>query len=182
MVVNPSWGGGSVVSSSYPDIRLHSQDQQMHHHLVDKQDLYLGSSPNNNYKEVKNISFIQQGGHSATLSNQNLHLIPAETFRRNNKPFSVNDSSCALSLLSSPQTHDPANGLNLQMVNHHSSSSSSSFMQPLGLSLHDHHSSLGSVDPVLGSSGSDHCSSMYDMGSSESQGNEAPPLFPFQWE
>jgi hypothetical protein len=100
---------------------------------------------------------------------------------------SSNSFSCALSLLSSPvppQTHDHhhENRLN-DMVN----TTHSSFMQPLGLSLHDH--SLGSVDSVLGSNDQNaHCSSIYNMGSNdqshshEGNHNEAPPLFPFQWD
>lgn len=197
-VVNPSWGGGVVTSC--PDARLiHSHNQ--HHqqvHLVDRQDLFLGSSPTSSYKEGKQLAFMhQQQGDQPTVQSPHLPGPAASsmghTFRRSS-PFSessssnglrckmfcdtltssVHDSSCALSLLSSPppqsQTHN-------HMVNPHSSS----FMQPLGLSLlHDH--SLGPLDSVLGPNGSDHCSSMYNMGSSGSQGNEAPPIFPFQWE
>ncbi|XP_045823260.1 squamosa promoter-binding-like protein 13A [Trifolium pratense] len=189
-MVNPTWGGG--------DVRLHNHNQHQpmhhHHHLVEKQDLFLGtsSSPNSSYRgSSTNQNTI------ATLNNNNQHL-PAglsQTFHRNTtNPFSErckmfcdnnNNTSCALSLLSSsvpPQTHDhPENGLN-HMVNTHSS-----FMQPLGLSLHDH--SLGSVDSVLGSNDQNaHCSSMYNMGSNdqshshEGNHNEAPPLFPFQWD
>ncbi|XP_061373772.1 squamosa promoter-binding-like protein 13A [Gastrolobium bilobum] len=186
-VVNPAWGGGVVTSCADVRLQCHNQHQQVH--LVEKQDLFLGSSQTS-YNEGKQVAFIQ-GDH-----NQNTHVPPAtslsQTFFRTS-PFSesgglrckmfcdsitssVHDSSsCALSLLSSPQTHNPGNGLN-QMVNTHSS-----LMQPLGLSLHDNN--LGSVDPVLGPNGSDHhCSSMYNIGSNGSQGNEAPLLFPFQWE
>ncbi|RDY12941.1 Squamosa promoter-binding-like protein 13B, partial [Mucuna pruriens] len=186
-VVSPGWGG--VISSG--DIRLHGHNHNHNHqqvHLVDKQDLFLGSSPSG-YKEGKQLAFMQ-GEH--TLNNQSPHLAggsvgQAQVFLRSSpysesggmrcKMFcdsitsSVHDSSRALSLLSSPQPHSPGNGLN-QMVNPHSP-----LMQPLGLSLHDN-----SLDPVLGPHGSDHSSSMYNMGSNGSQGNEAPPLFPFQWE
>ncbi|KAJ1411855.1 SBP domain [Sesbania bispinosa] len=186
-MVNPAWGGGVVTSCA--DVRLHSHNQHQQMHLVDKQDLFLGSSPTS-YKEGKQLAFIQGDQPMPTLSNQSPHLPAAASMRPS--PFSesnglrcklfcdsltssVHDSSCALSLLSSPQTHNPGNGLN-QMVNPHTS-----FMQPLGLSLHDN--SLGSVNQVLGPNESDHCASMYNIGSNnESPGNEAPPLFPFQWE
>lgn len=181
-MMNPTWVGG--------DVRLHSHNQhQQMHHLVDKQDLFLGTtSSTSSYKEGKQVSFIQnnQPTAAATVNNQPLPASSmSRTFSRTNpfseryKMFCDNNTSCALSLLSSPvpQTHDhPENGLN-QMVNTHSS-----FMQPLGLSLHDH--SLGSVDSVLGSNDqSGHCSSIYNLGSSEShsQGNNneaSPLLFP----
>ncbi|KAG5024234.1 hypothetical protein AAZV13_08G010200 [Glycine max] len=189
-VVNPTLGG--VVTSG--DVRLHGQNHHHHQmHLVDKQDLFLGSSPTG-YKEGKHLAFMQ-GDH--TLNNQSPHLPgasvgPAQMFLRTS-PYSESgglrckmfcdsltgsahgNTSRALSLLSSPpQPHSPGNGLN-QMVNPHSP-----LMQPLGLSLHDN--SLGSVDPVLGPNGSDHSSSMHHIGSNGSQVNEAPPLFPFQWE
>lgn len=187
-MMNPTWNGG--------DVRLHNHNQH-------RQDLFLGTSQTNTYKEGKQVaSFIQTNHHhpTTTLNNTNQHLPEAsslnQTFRRTN-PFSDkmfcdsltssvhnnnNNTSCALSLLSSPtqqqQTHDHVNGLN-QMVNTHSS-----FMQPLGLSLHDH-----SLDPVLGSNDeSGHCSSIYNMGgsneshSTQGNNNDAPPLFPFQWD
>ncbi|KAK7358660.1 hypothetical protein VNO77_00598 [Canavalia gladiata] len=185
-VVNSGWGG---VVTSGGDVRLHNQQV----HLVDKQDLFLGSSPTS-YKEGKQVAFMQV---DHALNNQSPHLPTAsvgqaQAFLRtgsfsetgglrckmfcDNLTSSVHDTSCALSLLSSPQTHNPGNGLN-QMVNPHPTLL---LQQPLGLSLHDN--SLGSVDPVLGPNGSDHSSSMYNIGSNGSQGNEGPPLFPFQWE
>ena len=193
-VVNPGWSGGLVTSCA--DVRLHSHtsQQQQQVHMVDKQDLFLGSSPTSYNKEGKQLAFLQGDRTTATLSNQNSHLPAASSMcLRNNSPFtesgglrckmfcdnsltsSVHDSSCALSLLSSPQTHNPGNGLNQMVQPPHSS-----LMQPLGLSLHD--SGMETVDPVLGHNGSDHCSSMYNMDSHGSQGNEAPQLFSFQWE
>jgi len=177
--MNPTWGG--IVASG--DARLHGHNQG---------ELFLGSSPTG-YKEGKQLAFMQ-GDHA--LNSQSPHLPggslgQAQMFLRtgpysessglrckmlcDNLTSSVHDSSRALSLLSSPQPHSPGNGLT-QMVNPHSP-----LMQPLGLSLHDNNS-LGPVDPVLGLNGSDHSSSMYNLGSNGSQGNEAPPLFPFQWE
>ncbi|CAL0325282.1 unnamed protein product [Lupinus luteus] len=192
-MVNPGWSGGVVTSCA--DVRLHShhQHQQQQVNFIDKQDLFLGSSPIS-YKEGKQLAYLQ-GDHNptVTLNNQNTHHL--QTLLRTNpysessgglrcKMFcddsltsSVHDSPCALSLLSSPQTHNNSgNGLN-QMVQPHSAS----LMQPLGLSLHDNNS-LESVDPVLDPNGSDHCSSMYNIGSNGSQGSDVPQLFPFQWE
>ncbi|XP_019457623.1 PREDICTED: squamosa promoter-binding-like protein 13A isoform X1 [Lupinus angustifolius] len=184
-MVNPAWNG--VVTSS-ADVRLQNQHQQVN--FIEKQDLFLGSSPTS-YKEGKQLAFLQ-GDH-----NQNTHHLHtllrtspysesseglrSKMFFDNNNSLtsSVHESPCALSLLSSPQVHNnPGNGLN-QMVQPHSSS----LMQPLGLSLHDNNNnSLESVEPVLDPNGSDHCSSMYNIGSSGSQGSDAPQLFPFQWE
>ncbi|KAG5058539.1 hypothetical protein AAZX31_05G190400 [Glycine max] len=188
-VVNPTWGGVLTTSG---DVRLHGHNQHHHQvHLADKQDLFLGSSPAG-FKEGKQLAFMQ-GDH--TLNNRSPHLPgasvgQAQMFLRTSlysesdglrckmfcdsltSSIQDNNTSRALSLLSSPpQPLSPGNGLNL-MVNSHSP-----LMQPLGLSLHDN--SLGSVDPVLGPNDS---SSMYNIGSNGSQGNEAPPLFPFQWE
>ncbi|CAL0330086.1 unnamed protein product [Lupinus luteus] len=190
-VVNPAWSEGVVSSSA--DIRLHSHNQHQQVNFIDKQDLFLGSSPTTSYKEVKQLAFLQ-GDHNSTttLNNQNTNLqtllrtspysessegVRCKMFCDNSLTSSVHDSPCALSLLSSPQTHNnTGNGLN-QMVQPHSSS----FMQPLGLSLHDNNS-LEPVDSVLDPNGSDHCSSMYNIGSNGSQGINAPQLFPFQWE
>ncbi|KAL2342789.1 hypothetical protein Fmac_004074 [Flemingia macrophylla] len=175
-VVNPTWG--EVVGSG--------------HHMVDKQDLFLGSSSP------------MQGGHAHAHAHAHIaggSVGQAQMFLRTS-PYSesgglrckmlsdgltnsVHSSSRALSLLSSPppppqpQQHTPGNGLN-PMLNPHSA-----LMQPLGLSLHDN-----SLDPVLGLSGSEHSSSMYNLGSNGSHANDAHAhahahahaLFPFQWE
>ncbi|XP_061345851.1 squamosa promoter-binding-like protein 13A isoform X2 [Gastrolobium bilobum] len=191
-MVNSAWSGGLVTSCA--DARLHNHNHQQQVHLADKQDLFLGCSPIS-YKEGKQLAFLHGENPSmATLNNQNSPLAAASVCQRflrisplsesggvRNKMFcdslttSVHESPCALSLLSSSQTHTPENGLN-QMVQPHSMS----FMQPLGLTLHDNN--LESMDRVLVPSGGDHCSSMYNIGSDGSQGNEAPQLFPFQWE
>ncbi|KAJ1386213.1 SBP domain [Sesbania bispinosa] len=187
-MVNPAWSGGLVASCAGARLQNHNQHQQ---------DLLLGSSPSQtSYKEGKQLSFLHGDNPSvATLNDQNPHLPAAsvcqtlvrtspllESCGVRSKMFcdsltsSVHDSPCALSLLSSSsQTHTPGNGLN-QMVQPHSMSMSMSLMQtPLGLSLHDN--SLESMDRVLVPNGSDHSSSMYNMGSDGS-----PQLFPFQWE
>ncbi|XP_022636312.1 squamosa promoter-binding-like protein 13A isoform X2 [Vigna radiata var. radiata] len=183
-MMSTPWSGGLVTSSA--DARLHNQ----HHH----QELFLGSSQ----KEGKQVAFLH-GNHPSTgaLSNQSLpfpspsvcHTLLrssplSESCGARSKMFcesltttnSVHDTPCALSLLSSSQTHTPGNGLN-QMVQ----APSMSLMQPLGLSLQDN-SNLESVERVLVPNGSDHCSSMYSLGSDGSHCNEAPQLFPFQWE
>ncbi|CAL0306747.1 unnamed protein product [Lupinus luteus] len=182
-MVNPAWNG--VVTSS-ADVRLQNQHQQVN--FIEKQDLFLGSSPTS-YKEGKQLAFLQ-GDHNQNTHNLHTLLrtspysessggLRSKMFYDNTLTSSVHESPCALSLLSSPQVHNnTGNGLN-QMVQPHSSS----LMQPLGLSLHDNNNnSLESVDPVLDPNGSDHCSSMYNIGSSGSQGSDAPQLFPFQWE
>lgn len=187
-MVSPSWNGGLVTSSA--DARLHNQHQQVH--LVDKEDLFLGSSHKEGKQQVPFIHSNQTPPFpSSAVCHTLLRTSPiSETCGVRSKMFcdnittnnnSVHDSPCALSLLSSSQTHTPGNnGLN-QMVQ----TPSMSLMRPLGLSLHDHNnnnSSLESVERVLVPNGSDHCSSMYSLGSDGSQCNEAPQLFPFQWE
>lgn len=195
-VVSPAWSTGLVTSCADASLHNHNQHHQQVHNLVDKQDLFLGSSPSS-YKEGNNKLFAFLHGDNATLNNnQNLPLPAAnsacQTFLRTNplsesgvvrsKVFcdslasSVHDPPRALSLLSSSQTH--GNGLSQMVQQPHTMS----LMQPLGLSLHGYNS-LESMDRVLVPNGSDHCSSMYDnIGSDGSQGNEAPRLFPFQWE
>ena len=193
-MVNPAWSG--VVTSS-AEARLHNHQV----HMIEKQDLFLGSSPIN-YKEGKQqLAFLQGDNPAFNNHNQNppLSVAVSQTLLRNS-PLSesggirskmfcdsltsepVHDSHCALSLLSSPQTHTPGNGngLNLMVQQPHSSIS---LMQPLGLSLHDH--SLESVDPVLvpnGSATNVHGPPIYNMGSDGSQGGEPPQPFPFHWE
>ncbi|KAE9601381.1 hypothetical protein Lal_00023861 [Lupinus albus] len=166
----------SVVIPAWNEEVIPSQHQQVN--FIDKQDLFLGSSPTTSYKEGKQLAFLQ-GDHNstATLNNQNTNLetllrtspysessegMRCKMFCDNSLTSSVHDSPCALSLLSSHNTH--GNGLN-QMVQPHSSS----LMQPLGLSLHDNNS----LEPV---------NSVYNIGSNGSQGSDAPQLFPFQWE
>ncbi|KAL5192192.1 Squamosa promoter-binding-like protein 13B [Glycine soja] len=194
-IVSPAWSASLVTSSA--DARLHNHNQQQqHHHHHHQQDLFLGSS----HKEGKQVAFLHNNHPStaAALSSQTPPPFPSSSVRHTllrtdplsetcggarSKMFcesltttttnnnSVHDTTpCALSLLSSSQTHTPGNGLN-QMVQ---PPPSMSLMQPLGLSLQDNNS-LESVD---------HCSSMYSLASDHgSQCNEAAPqLFPFQWE
>lgn len=195
--MNPCWSGG-LVTTSCSDARMHNHNQHQQVQLVEKQDLFLGSSPTS-YKEGKQLAFLHDENPStATFNNQNPPLpaasVCSRTLLRTNslsesggvrsKMFcdslttSVHDPPCALSLLSSSQTHTPGNGINQMVQPAHSMSLMQ--LQPLGLSLHDN--SLESVDRVLVPNGSDHCSSMYDMVSDGSQGNAASQLFPFQWE
>lgn len=192
-VVSPTWSGGLVTSSADARLLNHNQHHQQVH-LFDKQDLFLGSS----HKEVKQqqVAFLHPSTvaltsqtppfQTSSVCHSLLRTSPiSETCGVRSKMFcdnlatsndSVHDSPRALSLLSSSQTHTPGNGLN-QMVQ----TPSMSLMQPLGLSLHDNNHSIESVGRVLVPNGSDHCSSMYSLGSDGSQCNEAPQLFPFQW-
>ncbi|XP_020213579.1 squamosa promoter-binding-like protein 13A [Cajanus cajan] len=164
-MVSPSWSGGIVTSSA--EARFYNQHHQVHH-LVEKQDLFLGSS----HKEGKQVAFLHSN-HQTPPPFPPASLLRTATTATTTTPLtsnnsnSVHDSPCALSLLSSSQTHTHGNALN-QMVQ----PPSMSLMQPLGLSLQDNNS-LESVN---------HCSSMYSLGSDGSQCNEAPQLSPFQWE
>lgn len=184
-MVNSPWRSGLITSC-----HINNQHQQVH--VVDhKQDLFLGSTTTN-YGETKRLQFSQSDNNPTLDHNQNntplLRTSPlSESDGLRTKmccdnlttTSSVHESPCALSLLSSSQTHTThENGLN-QMVQSHSMSS----MQPLGLSLHANNG-FESMDRVLVPNGSesDHCSSLYNIGSDGSQGNEAPQLFPYQWE
>lgn len=198
-MVNPAWNGGLVTSCVGSRLQIHNQHQ--HHqqvHVIDKQDIFLGSTATSYGGEGKQLAFLQSNNPTtATLNNQTPHLpitttSVCQTLLRTsplsencgvrNKMLtssinSVQESPCALSLLSSSQTHTSSgNGLNQMVQQPHSLST---LMQPLGLSLHGN--SFESLVP--NGSQSDHCSSLYNMGSEGSQGNEAPQLFPYhQWE
>lgn len=120
----------------------------------------------------------------SSCGNVRSKLMFCDNNNNNSITSAVHDTPCALSLLSSSsQTHTPGNGLNqmVQVQPHHSMS----LMQPLGLSLHGNNNSYESMERVLVHNGSEsdhHCSSMYNMGSDGSQGNDAPQLFPYQWD
>ncbi|XP_027338408.1 squamosa promoter-binding-like protein 13A [Abrus precatorius] len=176
-VVNPTWSGGLVTSSADARLHNHSHNQQVH---------FLGSSLSSYKDQGKQLAFLQCDNsqtppfEAASVCHTLVRSNPlSETCGVRSKMLcdslttSVHDSPCALSLLSSSQTHTPLNQMVVQP-------SSMSLMQSLGLSLQD--SSLESVERVLVPNGSDHCSSMYNLGSDGSQCNEAPQLFPFQWE
>ncbi|KAL2347055.1 hypothetical protein Fmac_001055 [Flemingia macrophylla] len=180
-MVSPSWSGGLVTTSA--DSRLGNQQQHHHqvHHLVEKQDLFLRHS----HKEGKQVAFLHQTTPppppfapaslvrattttplSETCGAVRSKMLFCESLTsNNNNNSSVHDSPCALSLLSSSQN---------QMVQQQQQQPPSmSLMQPLGLSLQDTNS-LESVN---------HCSSIYSLASDHaSHCNDAPQLFPFQWE
>ncbi|XP_058781266.1 squamosa promoter-binding-like protein 13A [Vicia villosa] len=182
-MVNSPWSNGLISSCESGMLHIHNQHQQVP--VLDKQDLFLGSTATS-YGEGKQLQFLHTDNNIPSLHNPNTSLL-----RTSNKMFcdsltnsSVNESPCALSLLSSSQTHTPENGLN-QMVQQQQQTHSMSLMQPLGLSLHgNNNNSFESMDRVLVPNGSesDHCSSLYNLASDGSQGNEAPQLFPYQWE
>ncbi|KAJ7945684.1 Squamosa promoter binding-like protein [Quillaja saponaria] len=186
-LVNPAWAG---VVNSDADARLHN-NQHQHVHLVDKQNLFIGSSSSSDstsFKEGKHFSFLQEdiattNSHiplqasisqplllrrtsSTNLSETGIGGVRSEMFRQ------VHDSPCALSLLSSPrQTRASGNdGFNQMM------------QQPLGLSLHDNN--LESVESSVFASNASNCHGMYNMVSQVSQHDEhdAPQPFPFHWE
>ncbi|XP_057750742.1 squamosa promoter-binding-like protein 13A isoform X1 [Arachis stenosperma] len=186
-VVNAGWSAGLVTSCGDVRLHSHSSQQQQQMHMVDKQDLFLGSSPtpyNNNKEGKQQLAFLHVDNHHHHHAGAASSMCLRNMFCDNTLTSSVHDSSCALSLLSSPQTtHNPGNGLN-QLVpqpHTHHTHHSSLMQQSLGLSLHDS-SSMESVDPVMGHSETEHCSSMYNMDSHGSHGSDPPQLFPFQWE
>lgn len=188
-VMSPPWAG---VLNNARDARLHNQQQQLQ--LLDKEKLFLGSSPStSSYIGGKQISFLQGG--STILHNQSTLEAPVcqpllrtvaltESGGARSKIYGdrlttqVHESDCALSLLSSPQSQ--TSGLALSRIVH---PNSVSLEQPLGPSVHGH--SLEPMDSVLISSGSDpnvHCQGMFHMGLGESQANETPQTLPFHWE
>ncbi|XP_062169957.1 squamosa promoter-binding-like protein 13A [Alnus glutinosa] len=188
-VVSASWAG---VLNSAADARLHNQQQQLQ--LIDEQKLFLRSSPStSSFIGGKQLPFLQGG--STTLNNQSSLEAPVcrpllrsialtESGGARTKMYcdrlttQVQDSDCALSLLSSPQSQTSRLGFT-----HIAHPNSVSLVQPLGPSLHGN--SLEPMDSVLVSSGSDsnvHCQAMFHMGSDGSQANGTPQTLPFHWE
>jgi hypothetical protein len=181
-MVNSAWSSSRLITSCESS-RLHINNNQQHQqlHVVDKQDHFLGSTTPT-YGEGKQLQFL----HNDNNNNPSLHNQNTSLLRTSSKMFcdslttsSVHESPCALSLLSSSQTHTSHS-----MVQQ---PHSMSLMQPpLGLSLHgnNNNSSFESMNRVLVPNGSesDHCSSLYNIGSDGSQSNDAPQLFPYQWE
>ncbi|KAG6633379.1 hypothetical protein CIPAW_12G044600 [Carya illinoinensis] len=190
-MVSPAWAG---VLNTAADARLQNQQQQLW--LLDKEKHFLGSSPSTystNHLGGKQMSFLQGG---STLLNHHSSLEApvcqpllktialSESGGARSKMFGdrlttqVHDSDCALSLLSSPQAQSSGLALNREVH-----PNSVSLVQPLGSSLHGN--SLDPMNSVLMSSGSDskvHCRGRFHMGSEESQVNETPQTFPFNWE
>ncbi|GAU26770.1 hypothetical protein TSUD_317680 [Trifolium subterraneum] len=182
-MVNSPWSSSGLITSCESG-RLHIRNNQQHQqlHVVDKQDHFLGSTTTT-YGEGKQLQFLHND--SSSNNNPSLHNQNTPLLRTSSKMFcdslttsSVHESPCALSLLSSSQTHTSHS-----MVQQ---PHSMSLMQPpLGLSLHgNNNNSFESMDRVLVPNGSesDHCSSLYNIGSDGSQSNDAPQLFPYQWE
>lgn len=190
-MVSPAWAG---VLNTAADARLHNQQQQLQ--LLDKEKLFLGSSPSTsstNYMGGKQLSFLQGG--STILNNQSSLEAPecqpllrtialSESGGARSKMYGdrlttrVHDSDCALSLLSSPQSQ--SSGLALGHMVH---PNSVSLVQPLDSSLNGNN--LEPMESVLISNGSDsniHCQGMFHMASEESPANETPQTFPFHWE
>jgi hypothetical protein len=188
-VVSASWAG---VLNSAADARLHNQQQQLQ--LIDEQKLFLRSSPStSSFIGGKQLPFLQGG--STTLNNQSSLEAPVcrpllrsialtESGGARTKMYcdrlttQVQDSDCALSLLSSPQSQTSRLGFT-----HIAHPNSVSLVHPLGPSLHGN--SLEPMDSVLVSSGSDsnvHCQAMFHMGSDGSQANGTPQTLPFHWE
>ncbi|KAF5730962.1 Squamosa promoter-binding protein isoform 1 [Tripterygium wilfordii] len=186
-LVNPGWTG---VVNGEGEARHNNNLQQQQHYFGDKQNLFLEpSSSDGGYKGGKEFAFLQ--GTSPGTSSVCRPLLKTIAFPQtvggSHMMFCdrlttqvVQDSDCALSLLSSPPTQTSRTNLNNNMlqpnsilpVHHHT-----------GRSFSDH--GLNSMNSVLVSSGTDaniH-STAYQMGSSnEASGNKAPQTLPFYWE
>ncbi|XP_048329804.1 squamosa promoter-binding-like protein 13A isoform X2 [Ziziphus jujuba] len=194
-LVNHSWAG--VVKTEADHAGLHNQHTNLP--LLDKQNLFLGSSSSSSsssYKGRKQLGVLL-GNDLPTLNNQtSLEVSVCQPLLRSislsesgggsrSKMFcdrlttQIHDSDCALSLLSSPQTQTSEIGLR-----HIVQPNSISLVHPVGPpSLHGN--SLEPIDSVFVSNGSDasvHCPGMFHMGSDGSQGNEAPQTLPFHWD
>lgn len=167
-------------------------NQQQQLHSVQKQNLVLGSS-SSNYRVGKQFAFLQ--GDNNTLHSQTPPEASVCQPLLRAAPFSegsggshsmfcdrlttpVQDSDCALSLLSSPRTQ--TSGISLSnMVQPHSFP----LVQPLGPSVQNH--IIEPMDSVVVANGRDtavHCPGMFHMGSGGSSGSEAPQTLPFHWQ
>ena len=186
-VVKPTWPG---VNNSETESRHLNQQQQLH--SPEKQNLVLGSS-SSNYRGGKQFTFLQ--GENNALQSQTPSEASVFQPLLRAAPFSegsggshsrfcdrlttpVQDSDCALSLLSSPQKQTSGIGLS-NMVQPHSFPS----VQPLGPSLQNH--IIEPMDSVVIANGRDtavHCPGMFHMGSGGSSGREAPQTLPFHWQ
>ncbi|XVF08676.1 hypothetical protein REPUB_Repub07fG0023600 [Reevesia pubescens] len=180
-VVKPTWPG---VTNSETESRHLNQQQQLH--SPEKQNLVLVSS-SSNYIGEKQFTFLQ--GKNNTLQSQPeasvcQPLLRAASFsegtgsshsmfcdRLTTTP--VQDSDCALSLLSSPRTQ--TSGISLSnMVQPHSFP----LVQPVGSSLRNH--IMEPMDSVVIANGKDttvHYPGMFGG----SSGSEAPQTLPFHW-
>nr|AVV48335.1 squamosa promoter binding-like protein [Litchi chinensis] len=185
-VVNTSW---TAAVNTDGDARHYNQLQ--HSNLPDKQNLFLGSFANS-YKGGKQFTFLQGDNHPS-LNNQPspeasvcqpllrtiaLSERSATSHNMFRDRLTSQDSDCALSLLSSPQTQ--TSGISLS---HMVQPSSIPLVQPLGPSLHNH--SLEPMESVLVASGRNvnvHCPGMFPNESDESSASEPPQTIPFQWE
>ncbi|KAH8486683.1 hypothetical protein H0E87_025622 [Populus deltoides] len=180
-VLNPTWSG---VASTEADGRRHNL-----HQLPDKQNLFFGSS-SSSYHGVKQFPFLHC--HSPGLNNQTSPeasvcqpllrtiALPGSSGASSHSMFcdrltQIQDSDCALSLLSSTQTHASGN----LMVQHNSVPLS----HPIGPTVHDH--GLGPIDSVLVFNNRDanvHFPGTFQPQSGGSSGNKAPQTLPFNWE
>lgn len=183
-VVNPAWSG---VVNTEAEARHYNLHQQIH--VPDKQNIFLGSSPSS-YKGGKQFPFLQCDNPS--LNNQTppeasvcQPLLRAIALSESSGSSShgmfcdrFHNSDCALSLLSSTQTHASRNHIVLP--------NSVPQAQPIHPTLHDHR--LESMDSVLVSSGrvadDVRCpTGMFQMPSTGgSSGNKDPRTLPFNWE
>lgn len=173
-----SWGG---VIKTEEDAKLYS-----HHQNLNFQNPFPGSSSGSSYREGK-LSFLlgNQTTPQASTCHPFLNAVPSSASGGplNCKPFSKSstlfpDSDCALSLLSSPPTQNPA--INLRHI-----------VQPDPIPMAEplvpnpHYNSLGPVDSILVPSRGDanvEYQGMFHLQPDGSTRNEAPQTLPFYWE
>ncbi|XVF49587.1 hypothetical protein PTKIN_Ptkin04bG0024800 [Pterospermum kingtungense] len=163
-VEKPTWPG---VTNS--ETNLHSPEIR---------NLVVRSS-SSNCREGKQFTFLQV--EDKTLHNQtDPEASVCHGMFYDKLATTTQDSDCALSLLSSPQSQTSGISLcNMVMVQPHSFTS----MQPLSPSLQNH--IIEPMDSVAVSNAMDatvRCPGMFNMGSGGSSGSEAPQTFPFHWQ
>ncbi|XVF54709.1 hypothetical protein PTKIN_Ptkin05aG0203100 [Pterospermum kingtungense] len=190
-VVKPTWLG---VTNSETETEPRHLNQQQQLHSLEKQNLVLASS-SSNYRVGKQFTFLQgENNNTQTPAEASVcqSLLRAAPFSEGNggchSMFSdrlttapVQDSDCALSLLSSAPTL--TSGISLSNMVQQPHSFPLVQVQPLGPSLQNH--IIEPMDSVVVANGRDsavHCPGTFHMGSGGSSGSEAPQTLPFHWQ
>ncbi|XP_039011662.1 squamosa promoter-binding-like protein 13A isoform X2 [Hibiscus syriacus] len=182
-VVKATWPG---VNNSVAESRCLNPKQPINSPA--KQNLVLGSS-SSNYREGKQCTFLQGEdqtpvkasvcqpvlGDVAPFSegNGSCHSLLCDRLTPQ-----VQDSDCALSLLSTPLSHTSGMGSS-NTVQPQSFPS----VQSMGPSLRNYIiEPMGSVIANVSATTTVHGSGMFHLDSGESSGSEAPPTLPFHWQ
>ncbi|XP_057972534.1 squamosa promoter-binding-like protein 13A [Malania oleifera] len=181
----PMYPTNAVVSSTWPGLvkakeeakSTYEEHQQLK--FLDKQNPFLGSS-SSSYRERKQLAFPQDD--DPFLGNQTPSAAPvhANHFKTESGVHGllnqVSDSRCALSLLSSPQTHTLGISLSHIVPPH-----SIPLAQPSFTSL-QYNSSLEPLDSVLVSNADGNCQGIFHIEPNESSDHKALQTLPFYWE